>query len=189
MTRLTVPNVLTTARILGAAPLATLAWFGQRNAFIGFLAFLLLTDLIDGPIARRLGQQGKTGARLDTIADGLLYIAVALSFWWLETDAFRAHLPWFWAVFVSWLLSVAVSLVRFGRLPSYHTWLAKTSALVVGPVALAWIVAGWTAGIPWALAFVTLANVEAAAIGAVLPEWRSDVTSLGRAQELRRLRS
>lgn len=173
-----VPNVLTGSRVLGLAPLLWAAHAGRRTLFLGLLAFLLLTDLIDGPLARRLRQEGRTGARLDSVADWLLYGALAVSCWWLEEAAFRENLTWFVTVFGTWLVSALVCLARFGALPSYHTRLAKGAALVTGPVALAWILFGWTGGVPWALALVTIANLEGVAISMVVSERLTDVPDL-----------
>ncbi len=83
-------------------------------------------------------------------------------------------------------LCLAVAFVKFGRLPSYHSYLAKTwglvlaSALVVAFVAkhpTDWIVA--------ALVLGALSNLEGLAMSLVMPVWRQDVKTLAVAWRLR----
>lgn len=66
-----IPNAITATRIVGSVALAATA------SMIGFLpstlalASLLITDLIDGVLARKLDAKSELGAKLDAIADKL----------------------------------------------------------------------------------------------------------------------
>lgn len=182
----TVPNLISAARILGVIPLLWLAWEGERLPFLWVMLFLLATDWIDGKLAVALDCETIVGARLDSAADALMYAAFALAFWWLEGDAVRREIGWLLAVLATWGLSGAIGLVRFGRLPSYHTLGAKVSWFVVGVVAVIWLVTGRAGAVPWALGLVILTNVEAAMIGLVLPQWRANVPTLLHALGIRR---
>lgn len=182
----TIPNAVSTLRLLGLVPLLWAARGGHRSAVLVLLVLLLLSDWADGKLAARLDQRTELGARLDSAVDAAMYTAIALSLWWLDGATVRRELPWFVAAIGSWGLSVAVSVVRFHRMPSYHTLAAKASWLVVGAVTLTWIAIGYIAAVPWALGLVTLTNLEAVAIGLVIPRWRADVPSLFHALRLRR---
>lgn len=181
----TVPNVITGLRLLGVAPLTWLAWRGHRTLFLGLLILLLLSDWLDGKLAIALDQRTELGPRLDSVSDALMYGALALSFWWLEPSVIRAEMAWLVGALGSWVLSVVVALARFGRLPSYHTRAAKIGWLVAGVTACYTIWSGDGRAVPWALAWVVLTNVEAVVIGLLLPEWRSDVSSLAHAVRAR----
>jgi len=174
----TVPNVLSGLRLLGVAPLVWMAWRGDRTLFVALLVFLLFTDWLDGKLAVALDQRTELGPRLDSVADVLMYSAVALAFWWLEPGVLTGQIGWLVAALGSWLLSAGVTVTRFGKLPSYHTRAAKIGWLMAGGVALYTIWSGDGRPVPWALAWVTLTNVEAVAIGLLLPAWRADVSSL-----------
>lgn len=174
----TVPNMITAFRLAGIAPLLWAASQGHRFVFLGILSLLLLSDWADGKLAVWLDQRTEIGARLDSAVDAAMYGAVALSCWWLEGEAVQRQMIWFVGVAATWGLSGLVSVVRFGRMPSYHTRAAKISWLVVAVVAVAWIATGDDRGVPWALALVIATNLEAVAIGFVLPEWRADVSSI-----------
>lgn len=182
----TVPNVLSGLRLVGIVPLLWLAWRGDRPLFVGVLVLLLFSDWIDGKLAIWLDQRTELGARLDSGTDALLYGAVALSVWWLVPETILAHRAWLLGVLGTWILSSAVGFVRFGKLPSYHTRAAKLGWLVTGIVILYTIWTGDDAGVPWALALVVVTNVEAIAVGLVLPEWRADVPSVWHALRIRR---
>ncbi len=184
--RWTAPNLLSGIRLFGIAPLLWLAWGGSRRLFVGWLLFLILTDWIDGRLAVALDQRTELGARLDSTADALMYAAIALSFWWLLPDVLLDHRTWFLTMLGAFLLSSAVGLVRFGRMPSYHTRAAKAGWLLVGVVTVWTVWTGDDAAVPWALAWVVLTNLEALLIGLVLSEWRADVPTLLDALRLRR---
>jgi cardiolipin synthase len=75
----TVPNLLTFARMACATGVLV---FGSRGEWgIGFPLFCIaaLTDMIDGSIARILGQRTRLGAFLDPVADKLLMFFSILS--------------------------------------------------------------------------------------------------------------
>lgn len=182
----TVPNAITVFRLAGIAPLVWAGHEGRRHVFLVILAVLLLSDWADGKLAAWLDQRTELGARLDSAVDAAMYGAVALSCWWLEGQAVQRHAAWFVGVAATWGLSGFVSLVRFGRMPSYHTLAAKTSWLVVAVVAVVWIATGDDRGVPWALALVIVTNLEAIAIGFALPEWRADISSILRVVRQRR---
>lgn len=182
----TLPNVISGARILGVIPLLWLARDGDRFLFLSLMLLLLITDWIDGKLAVAMDRETTIGARLDSAADALMYAAIGVSFWWLEGEALHGELAWLLAVLVSWGLSGAIGLVRFGRMPSYHTRGAKVSWFVVGVVAVIWLLTGWTGAVPWALALVTVTNVEAMMIGLVLPQWQANVPTLLHAARIRR---
>jgi cardiolipin synthase len=51
----------------------------HAHVAIGFLIFSFLTDLLDGFVARRRGEQTKLGAFLDPMADKLLLVSLFLT--------------------------------------------------------------------------------------------------------------
>lgn len=182
----TVPNAITLLRFVGIAPLLAAAATGARPAFLIVLGLLLLSDWADGKLAVWLDQRTELGARLDSAVDAAMYGSIALSCWWLETEAMREHLAWFALAIGTWGVSGIVSVARFGRMPGYHTWAAKLSWLVVAGTVLTWIGAGDARAVPWALGLATVTNLEAVAIGFTLPNWRADVPSILEAVRLRR---
>ena len=70
-----IPNLITCGRILLSAALLFVPVFSLPFYIIYIAAGL--TDMIDGPVARRTGAVSEFGSRLDTVAD-LVFVAVCL---------------------------------------------------------------------------------------------------------------
>ena len=75
----TLPNVITTIRILGSPGMIFLA-FADQALWLGvWVIFLVFTEWIDGFLARQLKVTSALGARLDTIADLVFYSCLLLA--------------------------------------------------------------------------------------------------------------
>ena len=178
------PNGLSLLR-LGLAPiLLALAWLGQADAFLVLLITAFATDAADGFLARRLGVTSERGARLDSHADLATWCVLVPSFWLLRPDFVEAELGWITLAAAGLLAAGVVAFIRFGRLPSYHTWGAKLAA-----ISLAFALVAVLAGAPaWPLQVATLvafvSQVEEIAITIVLERPQADVPSLWHAARL-----
>jgi len=181
----TIPNALSFARLAGCPVLLVLAWREQPWPFVIVLLVLIATDWIDGRLARWLRQRTELGPRLDTVADVALFSTLLLGGVLLEHERLLENWPWIVSPLLSYTISSVVSLVRFRRLPSYHTRIAKLSSYLVifGSVLLIVRDDVWLFRI--AMAAVTIGNLEAIGITLVLPSLRSDVPSLPAALRLR----
>ncbi|MCA1812703.1 MAG: CDP-diacylglycerol--glycerol-3-phosphate 3-phosphatidyltransferase [Halobacteriales archaeon] len=80
------PNALTVARMVAVLPLGALLWLGADPAYtfvdafaLALFALTLATDLLDGWLARRMGQVTGLGKMLDPLADKVI-IAACLVF-------------------------------------------------------------------------------------------------------------
>jgi CDP-diacylglycerol--glycerol-3-phosphate 3-phosphatidyltransferase len=175
---LTTPNALTGLRMVGTIALPPLAYFGHRDAFVWLLVALLLTDWLDGKIAILFELRTPLGARLDSLADIILYAALVPSVWWLRPEFVRSDAALLALTLLSYVISAIVGLARFGRLPAYHTRAAKTCWLLIGIGAVVVFAGGPSWPIRIALVAVILTNLEATAISLVLPEWKTDVVSI-----------
>lgn len=182
----TLPNMITSSRFVMGPVLLWLAFQGRATAFLIVFAFVLLTDSVDGVIARRLGQLTDFGARLDSWADLVTYMTLPVCAWRLWPDVMRREMPFVIAVLASYLAPVLLGLCKYRRLPSHHTWGAKTSAvLMAGSLVL--LFAGIT---PWPFRLATpitmLTALEDMLITAVLPRWQANVPTIREALALRR---
>jgi len=89
---MTFANCLTVGRIAAIPVVLALGAFGHERAALALLALALLSDLVDGPLARALGQTSSLGALLDPVADK----AVVLTF--LPVLAAGGEVPAWFAV-------------------------------------------------------------------------------------------
>jgi CDP-diacylglycerol--glycerol-3-phosphate 3-phosphatidyltransferase len=167
--RLTLPNLLSGLRVVAAPALLWLAWTGRPSAFLVLVGASLLSDVLDGWVARRLGQASELGARLDTLGDMISYVTIPLGGWWLWSERLRPELPFLLVLGASYAAPIAFGLLRYGGLTGHRTWGGRLSAVVLAAGALL-LIADLS---PWpfrlAVVVVVLADLEEIAITALLP--------------------
>src|SRR5665647_516802 len=126
----TIPNVITSYRLFMAPIILYFIISGQENLFAIFLVINLLTDAIDGYIARRFKMETEIGARLDAFADYFTYVLVFIGLFVFKMDDLRPYLVSA-LIFISMLvLTVIVSLIRFRKFHNYHTIIEKSGGYV-----------------------------------------------------------
>lgn len=181
----TIPNALCVVRILGSPGLVWLAYQQDRVACLVLFVVLWLTDWLDGKLAKWLRQSSPFGARLDSYADAIFYGTTLLAMLLLAWDRLWPEWPWLLVAVGSYAGSVIVGMLRFGKVPSFHTRAAKVAWLFTGIAVIAVLLAGSIWFVRLACALVTLANVESIAIGLILPVWQVNVLSVRQALKLR----
>ncbi|MBE6138553.1 MAG: CDP-alcohol phosphatidyltransferase family protein [Firmicutes bacterium] len=73
-----VPNILTISRLLATIPINILYFTGNFAAALITCGVAALTDLVDGPFARKFNCSSKFGADLDAICDKVFILGMAL---------------------------------------------------------------------------------------------------------------
>ena len=181
------PNLLSAFRIVCAPVLLVLAWHGSKGSFLTLFALGLVSDALDGALARRLGQESDSGARLDQWADFTLWASLPLGVWWLWPEIVRREAPYAILAIVCLLLPTAMAYAKYRAVPCYHTWWAKLESVLmaIGIPLLLIIDLTW----PFRLAALVMlvGAVDELAITYLLPERRDNVPSVFHALRLRRL--
>ncbi len=126
-----IPNLLSGFRLFAVPFLLYLAWMEHPNLFLVLLALSLLSDSIDGFIARRLNEASELGTKLDSWGDLAIYLTVPLCAWWLWPEVLKRETFFVLLVIGAYIIPLMAGFVKFQRLPSYHTWAAKTSAVLM----------------------------------------------------------
>lgn len=186
MSRSHLPNWFTGTRILLAPGALTAALAGSRPWFVGLLAAGLLTDAIDGYLARRLRAESDFGRKLDSAADYATMLIGIAGIALLWPDIMRRELPWVIAALAAFFAVIVYGFVRLGRAPCYHTWAAKAFAVACA-LSLVPLLAGWTAR-PFhvAIALQVLAGAEELAIALLIPRHEGEMPTVWHAWRLRR---
>jgi CDP-diacylglycerol---glycerol-3-phosphate 3-phosphatidyltransferase len=149
---MSLPNLLTVWRF--PAAVLFLVWYlitgkggvleGAMPAWAVFLALLVLSiavevsDILDGRLARKLGQVSNFGKILDPYADATFHITVLLCF---STEAWGTWVP-LWMVMVTYYREVVVHVIRsLGQerglyIHAHWTGKAKTTVLGIATIAL-----------------------------------------------------
>lgn len=179
------PNLITITRLAGSVVLVFVALSNNSVAFMWLFAVLWVTDWLDGRLAVLFKQQTTLGARLDSVADASMYLALLFGACWLKWDLLQQEALWFLAVLISYALTCSAGLIKYGRVPSYHTLGAKACGFLVGISAIL-VFADWSV---WPLRItalgVILINLEAVGITLLLSEWSANVPSIYHAIRLR----
>ena len=170
------PNVLSGARALAVPVLFALALLEREAAFTWVLIPALLSDIVDGLVARVFSLQSRLGAILDSVADTLLMLASVYGVWVFHPEVIRDH-AWLCGAAVGlWLLEDLVALLRYRRLSSLHTYASKVVANLLG-LFIGWLfLFGFD---PWLLYVAAgasiVASLEELALLRLLPQWRANV--------------
>ena len=176
--RLTLPNLLTGFRFIAAPGLLWLAWQNHGIAFMILLAVAFLTDLLDGLAARLTGQVSQFGATLDSWADVITYLTIAIACWWLWPDVVHRELIYVVLIVASCLLPAFAGFSKFGRFTSYHTWGVKIAAASMGLSLYVMFLGGPAWPFRMAAVICILAAVEEIALTLLLSEPESNVRSV-----------
>ena len=174
-----IPNVISVARIVATPVLVYLALTGREDPYKWLLLAALLSDVVDGLIARSFSFTSKLGSSLDTLADALLWVAAIVGIWRFHP----ALLTEYWLVIVPvlgfWVLEHVLAFLRYGKLTSFHTYATRAGAYTLGIFIMSLYLWGLQ---PWLLylaaALSILGNLEELIIIALLPNWTPDVRGL-----------
>ena len=175
----TIPNILSLYRILIFPFILYLIIVEKESLFALFITISLLTDILDGLIARVFKMQTAIGARLDSWADLGTYILAFLAiyiFKWNEIAPYSFLLVVFAIVmFVSY---IAVFL-KFKGLIGLHTYMFKITGYVQGAFIIVLFVWGFKVwyyyfSISWGI----LACIEEILIILILSKPASNVKGL-----------
>ncbi|MCL1999546.1 MAG: CDP-alcohol phosphatidyltransferase family protein [Turicibacter sp.] len=123
-----VPNVLSISRIILCLPLLFLEPF--TFTFMVLYVVAGLTDMVDGPIARRTKSTSQLGASLDSAADFLFALVVLFRIIPL-LNFLPVFLVWIGVILAIRALALFVGFVRHGQLIMLHTYLNKIAAFAL----------------------------------------------------------
>ncbi len=174
-----VPNVISVARIVATPVLVYLALTDREEPYKWLLLVALISDIVDGLIARSFSFTSKLGSRLDTLADTMLWVAAIFGIWKFHP----APVTDYWIVVVLvlafWIIEYVLALLRYGKLTSFHTYTVRAGAYALGIFTMSLFLWGLQ---PWLLyvaaARSILGNLEELIIIAFLPKWTSDARGL-----------
>jgi CDP-diacylglycerol--glycerol-3-phosphate 3-phosphatidyltransferase len=125
-------NGITIYRIAAAPFLLLLLFTGKYDVFKWLLAVSFFTDLIDGVLARKYKITSIVGARLDSIGDDLTVLVAIIGLFITEKPFIKEKMGFFIVLLALFLIQTSYALIRYKKLTTFHTYLAKTAALLQG---------------------------------------------------------
>ena len=128
---MSIPNIISLSRI-AMAPLALVfAYKGSEDLFLLVFSLMLISDVLDGYIARKLHQCTKIGTKLDSIGDYITYLTIPFATWWLWPEIIQTEVLYISVAFALFLIPGTIARLKFGEMVAYHTWLTKLTAVVI----------------------------------------------------------
>ena len=167
-------NIITSSRIICAI---WLFFFSDISGlFMVVYGYCGFSDLIDGPIARKLDTKSLLGAKLDTTGDVLTYLALAKVLFIQSLIPFWV-IVWLAVSVVGFITSAVISKARLGKFYFVHSLFGKImgGAIFIIPFAVNLIAASVYLGIVCTV--VSVAAIESIVIQAKSKEIKTDVTS------------
>lgn len=175
----TIPNILSFYRLASFPFVLVIALQGHEGLFAILLVINLVTDILDGLIARIFNQQTEIGAKLDSLADEGTYILAFLGIYLFKWDLIRPHTAVLFLFIGLYISTIIFSLIKFRRFPSLHLYSAKIGGYLQGFFFCALFLFGFYAWLYYiAMLWGIMAFAEDLCILALLPEMRSDTKGL-----------
>jgi len=127
---LNVPNLISLYRLLVFPVILFMALTGREGWFVILLCISLVSDVLDGNIARIFKLQTNFGAALDNLADICTYAMALLGLFIFKWTDIAPH-AWILYLFLSvFVLSYLVAFYRFGKIPGLHLYSAVSAGYV-----------------------------------------------------------
>jgi phosphatidylglycerophosphate synthase len=186
--RRTIPWTLIGLRVLGCPLIVLGAWRGWAGGWLGAIVVVaLVSDIYDGILARRWGGETARLRMSDSVADTIFYLGVVGALWLREPQVLRGNWRWWVALFAIEGVRCGFDFWKFGKAASYHSYMAKAWGLLIAVAVVGVLSFGGLRWLVWvALVFGIVVNAEGLAMSLMLPRWKNDVKTLGRAWELRK---
>jgi CDP-diacylglycerol--glycerol-3-phosphate 3-phosphatidyltransferase len=137
------------------------------------------TDILDGMIARRIGVATPALRLADSWVDTWLYLWVVITLWTTHFDTLQRFA---FPIFILLALQVSEWIygrIKFGKLTSYHAWLAKAWGISLFFAIFAVMIYDYDGIIWWAAMILGwLSSIENWLLTLTFSEWHTDVKSI-----------
>ncbi|MFM7021885.1 MAG: CDP-alcohol phosphatidyltransferase family protein [Flavobacteriales bacterium] len=174
-----IPNLLSFYRLLTFPFILWMVYAGEETMFATFLCINLVTDILDGLIARTFKLQTQFGARLDSLADNGTYILAFLGIYQFKMEELSDTVWMLWLFLAIFILGNLVSFVKFKKWPSLHLYSTKTGGYVQGIFFFCLFAFDYYPALFYgAMAFGYFSWIEEIVILLILKEMQSDVKGL-----------
>lgn len=144
------PNVLSLARLVGSLMLLWKLPALSTPVILTLFGMLGLTDFLDGWLARRWKIASERGALLDGIADLVFYPTAAWLLYRFHPEVILANAVLIGLTFALLAVTMAVSVIRCGKLVLLHTHLSRAAGVIAVLAVFAtfiWPIPAWIAGV------------------------------------------
>ena len=172
-------NYLSFYRIIVSPLILYFALSRHENLFAIFLILSLVSDVLDGYIARRYNMESDFGARLDTIGDNFTFILALTGIYVFKLNDLLPHLNSFLFFAVMMIFTQVVSLLKFGRFPSLHLYSTKIGGCIQGTFIIVLFAYDFVAPLYYLMiVWGILSSIEHITIQFIIPEMRANAKGI-----------
>lgn len=176
---LNVPNALSAYRLFALPFILYAIYTANRNLFILLISINLISDILDGLIARLFNLQTEFGAKLDSVADIGTYLMAFLGMITLEKAFVSSYKVEFIILIALWIIPQLCALIKFRRFPSFHLWSYKVTGYVQGIFIFSYFTVGFYQPYFYLMLLIScLAYLEELILVLMLPQLRSNLKSI-----------
>ena len=173
-------NGITLYRTIAAPFLLVLLFTKQYEVFKWLLGVSFFTDLVDGYLARRFKVTSILGTKLDSIGDDLTVLVGLIALFVLKLEFIKQHVIIFIILLVLFIVQTTYAFIRYREMTNFHTYLAKTAALLQGVfLILVFFTEEPILILFYAATFVTMLELtEEIILVNLLPQWKANVKGI-----------
>lgn len=174
-----IPNSLSFYRIVSFPIVLYFVIINKELIFFILMLINLLTDILDGYIARKFNMQTEFGAKLDAFADIGMYILAIIGVVYFKGTEFIPHLSSFSIFIFVFILPKVIAYLRFHSFPSLHLYSSKIGGYLQGFFFLYLFVLGFSSYFYYfMISFGIVSFVEQSIILLVVSKLESNVKGL-----------
>jgi CDP-diacylglycerol--glycerol-3-phosphate 3-phosphatidyltransferase len=179
--KMNIPVSLILFRVLLAPLIIALAYFIGESSKITIVILMylgLLSDILDGIIARKQNISSAKLRRLDSQTDMIFWLSIGFATWILFPNLISENAIVIWIIVAMEITCYIISLVKFKKQPCAHAFLSKLWGISL-LIAFTALIGFNHAGIPFALAMIIglISQLDVILITLILPKWTHDIPS------------
>ncbi len=185
-----VPKALILFRLILAPVILGLAYFigDSSKSWIVILMYLgLISDILDGIIARKQGVSSASLRRMDSQTDMVFWLSIGFATWILYPELIASNATAIYAILAMEVACYVISLIRFKKETCTHAFLSKLWGIAL-LIAFTSLIGFNHAGIPFAVAITMglISHIDRILITLILPKWTHDIPSAYHAYLIRK---
>lgn len=185
-----IPTLLIAFRLLLAPVILALAYFqggSSRTLITVFMLLGLVSDILDGIVARHQGISSEKLRRMDSQVDMVFWLSIGVATWLIYPKLIEDNIvPIRWILIMEGMCYV-ISLMKFGKETCSHAFLSKLwgiSLFIAFTSLLGFNYAGFS--FQCAIVLGLVSHVDRILITLILPKWAHDVPSVYHAYLIRK---
>lgn len=177
--KLSIPDWLSVYRILSVPFLIVVIFLDERIIFGILLLISFLTDAVDGYLARKMNIVTQRGAQLDSIGDAVTFCVGLGGILKFELNFVLEYIVIIVIAFGLYLFQLFLAYWRYGMPSSFHTYLAKLSAIFQATFMVYLFFFGVEMWLFYLATFLSIIEtIEEIILIALFDKWKSNVKGL-----------